>query len=229
MTHLLRLNTPKRWPIRRKGIKYIARPVPGPHKLKECITLNIVLKDLLKYAKTTREVKKILNEGKVLIDNVARKEHRFPIGIMDIIEIPTTNEHYVVMLDENHKFILKKIKKDEASKKVCKIIGKKHLKGNRLQLNLYDGKNALVDNDTFKIGDSVVYDFSNKKIQDHLKFEKGAFVYLADGKHVGKKGVVEDIKTSPNKKTRIVLKHKDKRFETLKDYSYVIKNERDND
>ena len=62
-----------------------------------------------------------------------------------------------------------------------------------------------------------------------MKFEKGAFVYLADGKHVGKKGVVEDIKTSPNKKTRIVLKHKDKRFETLKDYSYVIKNERDND
>ena len=60
--HLSRLTAPKSWPIKRKSTKWITRPHPGPHTLKNCMSLNIVLKNILKYAKTTKEVKKILDD-----------------------------------------------------------------------------------------------------------------------------------------------------------------------
>ncbi len=66
--HLSRLNAPKSWPIQRKGIKFIVRPSAGAHNMRECIPLNLVLKGLLKYSRTTKETKSVLNAGNVLIN-----------------------------------------------------------------------------------------------------------------------------------------------------------------
>ena len=55
MSHLKRIRVPKSWPLeKRKYRKYIARPLPGPHKLMNSITLDFLLKDILKIAKTTK-------------------------------------------------------------------------------------------------------------------------------------------------------------------------------
>ena len=52
--HLTRLTAPKSWPIRRKGIKFIIRPQAGAHSLKNGISLSLVVRELLKYAKTKK-------------------------------------------------------------------------------------------------------------------------------------------------------------------------------
>ena len=88
--HLKRLNAPKSWPISRKGTKWVTRQNPGTHGLDESVSINIMLKDMLKYARTTRDARRILNNREVLIDNIPRKDVKFPVGIFDVIKIPKT-------------------------------------------------------------------------------------------------------------------------------------------
>lgn len=220
--HYKRLNLPKTHPkTRKKGIVFITRPAPGPHKLKECISLNFVIKDFLKYTKTTKETKKLLNAGKILVDNKIRKDNKFPIGFMDIISIPTLNEDYRVVYDQKGKLDLIKIKKEEAKNKACKIINKTILKKGKLQLNLYDGKNILVTKDNYKAGDTII--IQDNKIIKHIKFEKNAFVFLTAGKHIGTTGTIEEIKKAPGStKDTIVIKQDSTKIETLKDYAFII-------
>lgn len=220
--HLSRLTAPTSWPISKKSTKWIARPSPGPHALKNCISLNLVLNRLLKYAKTTKEVKSILNEGKVLVDKKARKDHKFPVGIMDVLEIPEMKECFRVLYTAKGKFVLRKIPAEEAKFKPAKIIGKTKLRGNKTQLNLYDGKNLIVDKDGFNVGDTIILSLEGKPtIKKQIKFGKGASVYLVEGKNKGVSGVIEDIKPVFGNPT-IIVKSKNKTFETSKRFAFVI-------
>lgn len=213
---------PKSWPTKKKGIKFIARPRPGPHKLKESITISVLLKDILNLAKTSKEVKRILNSSSFLVDNKVRKDPRFPLGIMDVITIGKDN--YRLILNKKGKFELLKIK--DAQSKISKIIGKKVLSKNKTQINLYDGKNIIVEKDSYKPGDSII--ISKKEIKKHLKLEKGAMVYITGGKHIGQIGKLEEIKKHKGiTKDTITLTVGKNKIETSKDYAYVIENESD--
>ena len=218
--HILRLAAPKSWPIKRKNLKYIAKPSPGPHKLENCITLNLILKDLLKYAETEREVKKILNSGKVLVNKLIRKDHRFPVGIIDTIEIPSLNEYYRLLFNKKGKFILKKILKEDAELKLSKIIGKTMIKNKKIQINLYDGGNIIVGKDEYKLGDTILT--SNNEIKKHLKLEKGALIYLIGGKHVGSVGKIQDFHKVSRSQDKIIFKIGNELHETSKEYAFVI-------
>lgn len=222
--HLKRIGMPKSWPTKRKGIKFIAKPRPGPHNTKEGITINVILKDVLKIAKTKKEIKAILNTNAFLVDNVVRKDYRFPLGVMDAISIKDKN--YRLVLNKKGKFKVLPIKKEEAKEKIAKIIGKKQLKKKKIQINLYDGKNILVDKDEYKVGDSVL--ISDNKIKKHLKLEKGSLIYITGGKHIGEIGKVEEIKKHKGiTKDTITISANKKKIETSKDYAYVIENESD--
>ena len=214
MSHLKRCYTPKNWAVKRKEIKFIVKPSPGPGSLKFSIPITLVFRDMLKYASSLREVKHILFNNNVLVDGVRRKDPRFPVSIFDIISIKETKEFFRVVF-EGKKIGLLKIEEKEAKLKPCKIAGKKKVRG-KTQLNLYDGKNMLVDKDTYKVGDTVVIELP-KNIKSHLKLEKGNMIYLIGGKHIGAIGSVESI--SGNK-----IKYKSGKavFETLKKNAFVI-------
>ncbi|MEM4245407.1 MAG: 30S ribosomal protein S4e [Candidatus Nanoarchaeia archaeon] len=222
--HLKRLIAPKGWPIKRKEHKWIIRPNPGPHALSKSVPLNLVIKNMLKYAKTTREVKLILNQRKVLINKVARTDQKFPVGIMDIVEIPEINEHYRMVYNKQGKFILIRIDDEEARFKPVKIINKKTLKGKKTQLNLNDGTNMIVDKDVYKVNDTIIMDLtkeSKERIKKHLKFEKGAKVYLTDGKHIGKTGYIEEIQNLFQNQM-VTFKSYKETYQTSKEYTLVI-------
>jgi len=220
MAHLSRLAAPKSWTLKRKMKVWIVRPMPGPHALGKSIPLNLILKELLHYAETTRDVKKILNSGKVLVDKKIVNEHHFPVGVMDIIEIPDTKESFVVLFDKLGKFILNPTKNSNI--KYCKILDKKILKKKKTQLNLSGGRNILVKKDEYKVNDTVLFDLTKKEITGILKLEKDALIYLFSGKHMGNVGVLESIKKLPNSPDRIILKIKNKKYETLKDSLIVV-------
>ncbi len=215
--HLKRLAAPKIWQIRRKGPKFITKPAAGPHGLESGMALNILLKEVLNYAGTTKEVKKILSSNEIKIDGKARKDYRFPVGIFDTVEIANTNEYFRVIVNNNGKLDLIKIKKDESLVKPCKIIGKT-IVGGKLQLNLYDGKNIFADSNSYKVGDTVVLSLPEQKISKHLKLEKKATILLTGGRHIGEKGSVEDVI-----KDKIIYKDsRDELVETSKKYAFVV-------
>ena len=221
MAHLKTLNAPKLWPVERKKTKFVAKSSPGPHPLNRGITLSLLLREILNYAKTTREIKKIINAKQIIIDKVPRKDHKFPVGIMDLIEIPKLNKSYRLIVNNKKKFVVNEVNGENSNLKPLKIIGKTTLKNNKTQLNLFDGRNIIVEKDSYKVGDTIIYNFAKNKIESYLKLGKKARVYIMDGKYQGRIGEVEDIKKEV-KNDRIVIKDKDGKFETLKKYTFVI-------
>lgn len=215
--HVKRLAAPKTWHTKRKGLKFITKPTPGPHGMKSGMSLNTLLKEVLNYSSTTKESKKILNTGGVKIDGKARKNFKFPIGIFDTVEFASINEHFRVVLNRKGKISLVKITKEESSIKPCKIIGKTMVNG-KLQLNLFDGKNLLADKNNYKVGDSLVLSLPDQKISKHLKLDKKSTIFLTGGKHIGEIGNVEDIVQN-----KVIYKNdKGDLIETSKKYAFVV-------
>lgn len=218
--HLSRLAMPKSWRLKRKATKWIARPLPGPHPIKLGLPLVLVLRDILKYANTTKEVKKVLHNQEILVDGIRRKEPRFIVGLMDVIAIPKLSSYFRVLLNKKGKIIFIPIKDNEANIKPCKIIGKKIVKG-KIQLNLFDGKNILVEKGDYQTRDSLLIELPSQKIKELLKFQKGNTIYLTAGKNTGETGVIEEIKGD-----RVLYKRDNMIFETLKDCVFVIGKEK---
>ena len=67
--HLKRLNAPKHWMLDKLSGVFAPRPTTGPHKLRECLPLVIVLRNRLKYAFTRREVTNIVMQRQIQVDN----------------------------------------------------------------------------------------------------------------------------------------------------------------
>jgi len=126
--HLSRLASPKIWGIAKKGKKWVARPSCGPHALKRCLTINTLLQENLDYATRAKEVKRILYNKELLVDKIARKDYKFPLGLMDVVEFPTLKEAYRVVY--NAQGFLRPIKIDakEANLKLLKITGNQRWK-----------------------------------------------------------------------------------------------------
>lgn len=217
--HLSRLAAPRHWPVARRGLKWIARPRPGAHSIRMGIPLNIIIRDLLGYAKNNREVKHILNNQEVLVDGRRRKEPRFNVGLMDVVSLLKTEEYFRVLFNKRGKIVLLPLKEAESRIKPCKIIGKRLVKG-KMQINLYDGKNILSEGD-YRVGDSLLVELPELKIKEVLPLKKGSVVYLMAGRHVGEVGQVHQIKEKI-----AVIKIAKGVFETLKKYCFVIGKEK---
>lgn len=222
--HLKRLTAPKTWPIKRKENKWITRTRPGPHSLETSIPLRIVLREMMGYARTGREAKITLNQGKILVNHAERKDSKFPVGIMDTVEIPDIKEQYRMLYNEQGKFKFVKINHEEAALKPVRITNKTTLKGKKTQLNFNDGTNIIVDKDAYKVNDTLILDMSKEgkhRVAKHLKFEKGAKIYLTDGKHIGNTGTIEEIHTSFQNKS-VTIKTEKGTYKTQQGYALVI-------
>jgi len=179
--YLKRQKTPKSWPVVRKGTKYVVRP---SHDLAKGIPLLIVLRDILGVAKNRKEAKKILNEGKVLVNSKVRKDVNLSLSLFDILKIG--DEKYQVVF-KNKKI---SVERTDSEKRTAKIIGIKILKKGRMQINLMNGENFLYDKKV-KVGDSVLLE--DNKIIKILELKKGSKVLAIKGKHLGEFGIIKEI------------------------------------
>ena len=185
MTHLKRQRIPKEWPIHRKGTKYVVTPnFKG-------LPILIILRDILKIAQNRKEVKRAIHEKNILLNGKVVRDEKNSALMFDILTIVPSKESYQVGLTEKGKFKVEKI--SEAGKKVAKIVNKKTLKGKKTQLNLSDGRNVLSDVKC-NVGDSVLINFKDNKIDKCLEMKEKANVIVVAGKHAGKQGVIRKLK-----------------------------------
>lgn len=208
---------PRTWQIKRKGIKFITRPNPGAHQLSEGMPLNVILKNIIGIT-TTKEAKAIIYSKDVLVDGIPRTEHRYNIGLLDVISFPKTKKHHRIILNKNAKIDIIEITEKEAKLKPCKILEKSILKKNKVQLNLSGGRNITLDKNDYKTGDTLMITLPKQEIKEHIPFEKGNFIFLTGGKHAGQMGNMTEIIGR-----KIKFKSTEgKDFETLKRYAFVI-------
>ncbi len=202
--HLKRNKIPKFWPIPRKGTKYLAL---ANHNQKESIPLLIVLRDILKLVRNKKELKKVLNEEQIKVNQKKIQETNFPVGLFDIIHISTTKKNYQVNLSENKKISLKEISDKEAETKIFKVENKKILLKNQTQLNLMGGKN-IISTKKILVGESIILELKNNKILEIIPFKEGEKVLVIKGKHQGYSGTINKIKHLGNKKIAEIIFNK---------------------
>jgi small subunit ribosomal protein S4e len=218
--HQKRVTVPVSWPISRKTHTWVAKSSPGPHSSGNSMSLVMVIRDMLKLVDNAREAKRALYEGKVLVDGKAQKDYKLPIGIFDIISVPSNNQQYRMLKDEKGMFYLSLLEAGDA-RKLARIENKTIIAGKKQQLNLSDGSNKLAEGE-FKVGDSLVLSLPDKNIEEKIGFEVGNLAMVIGGKHTGQTGKIKEIITVKSSQPNRVIISGDKEFETIKDYVYMI-------
>ncbi|WP_407355652.1 30S ribosomal protein S4e [Methanolobus sp. WCC5] len=218
--HQKRISVPNSWQVSKKSNKWVTSTRPGPHNKQQSIPLGVVLRDMLGIVDTRAEAKRILSEGKVLVDGVIRKDLRFPVGLLDVITIPLENAAYRMLLDRKGRLEVYKLT-DINANKLCRINGKTILKGGAVQLNLNDGTNLLGSND-YKTKDSLILSLPDKNIVKHISYEVGNLAMIIGGRHTGEIGTIKEINTVKSSKHNTVSISGDYDFETIEDFVVVI-------
>lgn len=207
MSHLKRQTIPTSWPIPRKGTKYIIKSGS------KGMPLLVVLRDVLKLARTRKEVKRAINEKNILVCGKIVKNEKKNMELFDTLTIVSANKSYKLSLSEKRKYQLEEIKNTEKDSKISKIINKKVLKGKKIQLNLLDGRNYFGKIKCL-VNDSVIIDLKKNQIEKCLPFKEKSKVIVIGGKHMGKKGIIQKIDNKlkiaeigeNNKKLNVLIK-----------------------
>ena len=193
MAHLKRYEMPASWPVPVKSRFWVTRPAAGPHPLKRCLPLQLIVRDLLGLAATAAEARTILRAGKVLVDGKPRDAH-FPVGLMDSIAIPGISKAYR-MVPTKKGLRLAEIPLAAAGAKLCQVRGITTVRGGVQQLRLHDGRTVLAGKKTEeKIGDVILVSVPEQKLTKHLKLEPGCHALITAGRSAGSIGTVKEIR-----------------------------------
>jgi len=198
------------------------RPSTGPHKLRECLPLSIVLRNRLKYALTRREIVAIVMRRLVTVDHKIRTDINYPAGFQDVIGIEKTDENFRLLYDVKGRFTLHKISSDEAKFKLLRVIRIAHGKKASMGRNpfhtgmagaipycvTHDGRTIRYPDPVIKVNDTVKFDFTTGKIVDVLKFEVGQTAMVTRGHNLGRVGVVVSKELHPGSFDIVHLKDK---------------------
>jgi len=220
VTHQKRLSIPRSWKAGKKGYKWVSTTRSGPHSQARSLPLGIIIRDILKIVDNSREGKRILSEGKVLVDGIPRKDLRFPVGLFDVITLPLINETYRMFQDEKGRLALHKLNETNVNK-LCRINNKTTLKGGKVQLNLNDGTNILGSNE-YGTKDSLILSVPDKQIVKHLQFKVGNLAMVVGGQHSGEIGKITEIREVKSSRHNTVAISGETEFETIGDYVIVI-------
>ena len=223
---------PRFWPIHRKELPWIVKPSSGAHSQDKCLTLTLVLRDILGVAQTRKESKLILAQGKVQVNGVVREKDDFPVGLMDVLSMPDAGKYYRV-IPSNKGLILSPISKEEANFTLMRVEDKSTVK-NGVQIALHDGSNMLIKVADPKNPQEVAYDtfdvlkisYPDKQVAARLETKEGNLAIITGGKNIGKQGRIVEIEKTQAKKRRqalVVIEDTNKvRYQTILDFIFSI-------
>jgi small subunit ribosomal protein S4e len=167
---------------------------------------------MLKLAKDTREVKRMILRKQLKINGKPVKDKKESIKIFNILEADKT---YVLSVLPTGRFIFKEVK--EKKERLCKVLGKKILSKGTVQLNLHDGSNILTA-EKIGIGDSIYLSLDGK-VSKTAKLEKGKAAFIMSGKYSGLEGEIESVS---DKSVKIKFKDKESSTELNKNQVAAI-------
>lgn len=222
--HLKRYPAPKYLPIHRKTSIWTVKSAPGPHPLKDSIPLVILVREVLNLGDTAKECKIIISEGNIKVDGKIRKNYKFPVGLMDVVEIPSINKIYRILPVKIKGLIPHPITEEEKTFKLCEIQNKIPIKDGKFQLNLHDGRNIITANSAnYKTRDVLKISVPEQEILEHLPMKEEMSILVTAGKHMGANGILKKIDHRFGPHASIVtLEHEGETFQTALEYAFVI-------
>merc|ERR1711970_603256 len=167
--HLKRLNAPKHWMLDKMGGTWAPRPSTGPHKLRECLPLVLILRNRLKYALTKKEVQQILMQRLIKVDGK-------------------------VLTDSKGRFVVHRLNNKQFSKemrfKLCRVQKLSWGAKGVPYLTTHDGRTIRYPDPCSKTHDTVKVDIATGKASDSIKFETGATAVITRGQNQGRVGII---------------------------------------
>ena len=196
--HMKRITAPRSWMLSKLGGTYTVRPAQGPHKRRDSLPLQIVLRDKLKLAFNGTECYKILKqkEGLVRVDKKIRRNPKFPIGFMDCVEIPKCGYAFRVLYDSKGRFKLVDVDvdKNEQNFKICRVV-KKSVGSNKIPyLVTHDGRTLRFVDENIGVHDSVKLNLKSGEVEESYKMTIGSMAMISHGNNRGRIGTVTHIK-----------------------------------
>jgi len=195
--HLKRLAAPKHWMLDKLSGVWAPRPCPGPHKLRECLPLVLILRNRLKYALTGIEVRQILMQKKVLVDHKIRLNPKYPAGFMDVVTIKQTDQNFRLLYDTKGRFTLVKVDNQKAQWKLCRVVRVSTGKGGIANLVTHDGRTIRFPDPDIKVNDTIKFNIKTGEIEAYYKFDSGATVMIVNGRNRGRVGTIRKIEKHP--------------------------------
>jgi small subunit ribosomal protein S4e len=219
------MTAPDAWQIARKASKYTISTAHGPHNA-SALPIGIWIRDHMKLAQNTKEVRKILHERNVILNGRVVTDEHIGIDVFDIISFPKSDRHYLILVDGKGRQTQYEITAEAAKMQLVKVAGKTTITGGKTQINLTSGANFIGDN-SCRGKDSLVIGLEGDDrfiVQQHFPFAVGNMAVVIGGKHTMKTGkIVEIIVQQSSIPNRVLLEDADGvQFETIEDYIYMI-------
>ena len=191
--HLKRLTAPHHWLLAKSAGKFASHPSTGPHKLRECLPINIFLRDRLKYALTAKEAVAIVKRRLVKVDGKVRTNYRYPTGLMDVIELGKSNELFRIIYDCKGRFCVHHIEAKEASFKLLRVnqfkIGAKGIP----HVVTHDGRTISYVDPSVRVHDALKFNIKTGEVESVIKFKVGDVAMVTAGGNVGRVGTIQKI------------------------------------
>ncbi|MFW5977512.1 MAG: 30S ribosomal protein S4e [Candidatus Nanoarchaeia archaeon] len=217
-SHLKRLAIPSTWPLAKKTLTYISRPLPGAHKMAHQVSLVVFLRDIAQVVDTKKQAKYLLHNKECFVDGKVVYNDKRPVGFLDVVSLPTLKKFFRVSITSKNKLVALEISEKEAAQKISKVRAKTSLRKGKIQLNTLDGRSIIIDDPKkYLVGDSVLISLPDQKIIEHFSMKPGALIFLDAGRHVGNSGTVESVDD-----TEIVVKTTNGVFRTKRKYAVVL-------
>jgi small subunit ribosomal protein S4e len=219
--HQKRISAPKSWPIAKKANKWVVAASPGAHS-RDAVPILVVIRDMLHLADNATEAKRILHSGNVTVNGRIIKKHKAQVGLFDIVA--AAGRHYRMLPNPRGRYQLTEIGDEEAKRKLARIDNNTVVKGGKLQFNLHDGTNVLLE-EKYGTGDSLVFSLPGVEIIEHYERKAGNKAMIVGGKHSGETGTILELKNVASSRPNMVrIESGDTQFETIQEYVFVIGN-----
>ena len=214
MTHMKRLPAPKHYPIARKDGQYTTT-IKGSRSPEQAIPAVLFLREVTEYAETKKEAKKIIRDGNLLRNGEPVRDIQDGIAVLDVVELPTAEEAYRVVMDGRKLEFLPVSDED----RVAARIQDKELKGDTYIYRLHTGENYESETE-YSTGNTLV--FSDGSVKE-VTLEEGAKVLVIEGVHAGDVAEVESIQERGMNPNTALVKSEDQEFETRQENLVAFK------
>ncbi|MEM2874933.1 MAG: 30S ribosomal protein S4e [Candidatus Hadarchaeales archaeon] len=222
-----RYAAPRSLRVERKVHVWTTRPVPGPHTKDGSVPLRSLVRNQLRLGLTAREADFIISGGKVMVDGVQRKDPKFPVGLMDVVQMPSAGLNFRVLINRLGRLVLSGVDPSETKFKLCKVVGKKTICGGKTQLIFHDGRTLTGDLGEIRPMDVVKVELPKPRVLDRIPFQAGSVALITGGANVGMVGKISEIREITGSQPNIVtLSSGDRSFQAPEKYVFVVGTEK---
>jgi len=211
--HIKRMATPSAWMLDKLTGVFAPKPSAGPHKQGSCLPLMILLRNRLKYALNYKEAKQILIQRLIKVDNKVRTDHGYPAGLMDVITIEKTKEHFRLLYDCKGRFAVHRIGDEEAKYKLLRVQSVVKGKKGVTHCVTHDGRTVRFPHPEVRANDTIKFNLQTQQIDEetpnspnHVKFQNGNLCMIIGGNNIGRVGVLQHREKHPGSREIAHLK-----------------------